>query len=198
MARLRSGKASQNSKHQKSGKGNQKSSISQKSATTDPYALLAQAAESLQTGDAEGALPSAQEAVSLLTSSEAPSPTALSALTLLGQIQIELGKPDAAREAFVAAATLDPDGSVPEEQGGGAEKFLWLGQLSEDGGEDSIKWFEFGATVLEREIAVLRVQPGKEEDLEDRIRKLSSALCGMIEVWMTDLSYVLFSLYWIL
>ena len=31
----------------------------------------------------------------------------------------------------------------------------------------------------------------KEQELDEKKRKVAAALCGMVEVWMTDLSYVL-------
>ena len=155
---------------------------------SDPYALLVEASGFLESGNPDSALPHAQQAVTLLTSSEQVSSSALPALILLGQIQIELGDEDSARKAFKAAVALDPEGKISEDEGGGAEKFLWLAQLSEEGGHDSIHWFEQGATALEREIAGLQSRQFKTEELQDRMVKLSSALCGMIDVWMTDLS----------
>jgi tetratricopeptide (TPR) repeat protein len=162
-------------------------SSSKPKSTLDPSTLLAQAAEQLQIGNPEAALPLAQNAVDLCALPEYEH-FALPALNILAQIEIELGDPDAARSHFQAAVELDPEGRLPEELGGGAEKFLWLAQLSEDGGKDSIGWFERGAGILEREIGELQGSTRKEEDIAERKSKLASALCGMIEVWMTDLS----------
>ncbi|MCJ1436302.1 hypothetical protein MMC27_005680 [Xylographa pallens] len=164
----------------------------------DPTALLTQATAFLQTGQPDAALPIAQRALALLQpASSTPTHLSLPALNLLGEIFLELGDPASAATTFLQAVSLDPDGHVPENMGGGVEKFLWLAQLCEEGGEESIRWFEKGTGVLERDIADLEAQTAtgtkKEESqvlLEEKKRKLAAALCGMVEVWMTDLSYV--------
>lgn len=76
------------------------------------------------------------------------------------------------------------------------EKFLWLAQLSEEGGRESVEWFERGCAVLRREISTLessldskRGSGEVEKEVEERRRKLSGALSGIVEIWMTDLSF---------
>ena len=92
-----------------------------------------------------------------------------------------------------SAVALDEDGALDESVGGGPEKFLWLAQLSEDGGQDSVKWFERGAQSLRGQIQVLADMPARtaeqEAALEERKRKLAGTLCGVAEVYMTDLSW---------
>ncbi|KAL2043637.1 hypothetical protein N7G274_003944 [Stereocaulon virgatum] len=147
-----------------------------------PSKLLTQAEELLRTGRADEALPIA---TSFLARLQRDRLQTLPALNLLGEINLELGNADKARNYFLAAAHADPDGSIPESQGGGAEKLLWLAQLSEEGGQDSVDWFERGAVILRRIIAATGdVEVGKEKR-----KKLSEALCGIIEVYMTDLSW---------
>ncbi len=99
--------------------------------------------------------------------------------------------------------TLDPNDAI-----GDADKFLWLAQLSEHGGRDSVEWFSRGATVLRREIADTAAKAAQgERDLKEgrrwpsrsqlqaqedgKRKKLAGALCGIIEVYMTDLSWEL-------
>ncbi|USW48014.1 Putative tetratricopeptide-like helical domain superfamily [Septoria linicola] len=122
----------------------------------------------------------------------------LPAATLLGEISIELGAVDSARDYFEQAVRLDPEGKVPEALGGGAEKFLWLAQLCEEGGKQSVQWFEKGAKALQYEIEALEngsgVPAGMDEDTlllmrVEKKRKLANALCGIVEVYMTDLSW---------
>ncbi|KAK5134461.1 hypothetical protein LTR08_006508 [Meristemomyces frigidus] len=120
----------------------------------------------------------------------------LPALNLLGEISVELGDVDSARGYFEQAVALDPEGKVPEAMGGGAEKFLWLAQLSEEGGKASVGWFEKGATALQLEIEALesgKIRGVDEESLlmmrVEKKRKLANALCGIVEVYMTDLSW---------
>lgn len=88
---------------------------------------------------------------------------------------------------------LDPEGRIPEASGGGVEKFLWLAQLSEEGGRESVEWFERGCAVLRQEISTLesglKGDVAITKEVEERRRKLSGALCGIVEIWMTDLSF---------
>lgn len=167
-------------------------------ATPSPTDLLKQATTFLQTGQPVSALPLAEKALFVLESnSSSPPTTALPALTLLGEIHLEIGTPAVATTYFLRAVDLDPNGLIPEALGGGAEKFLWLAQLSEEGGEESVRWFERGLAVLRREMGELEEQLVKamgaerqeiEETLEEKRRKIAGALCGIVEVYMTDLS----------
>lgn len=152
--------------------------------------LLLQAATALQQGDVAGAVKPAKKALSLL---DVESEEALPALNLLGDLHVELGEIDTARKYFLRAAAIDEDGEIGEDVGGGAEKFLWLAQLSEEGGQDSVNWFEKGALCLRIQIQALldrkKLDAGGEALLEEKRRKLAVALCGVVEVYMTDLSW---------
>lgn len=186
----------------KHSKNHDKSSLSRTVSTTtkpsspppSPATLLAQATACLQQGDIESAVPFAQRALSL---TDIDSVEALPALNLLGEIHVELGDIEAARTYFQQAVEVDEDGDVDEELGGGAEKFMWLAQLSEVGGQDSVEWFERGASVLRKQIQNLldrtarrgTVSAEVEAALEEKRRELSVALCGIVEVYMTDLSW---------
>jgi tetratricopeptide (TPR) repeat protein len=121
---------------------------------------------------------------------------ALPALNLLGEISVELGEVEAARGYFEEAVKLDPLGTVGGALADGAEKFLWLAQLAEEGGKQSVMWYEKGAQALMNEIAAL--ESGQPIDLDEEAlllvrvekkRKLANALCGIVEVYMTDLSW---------
>ncbi|KAI4114444.1 MAG: hypothetical protein LQ345_004781, partial [Seirophora villosa] len=148
--------------------------------------LLARANVLLETSQPDEALSHALRALSKLKSENIVSTAkALPTLVLLAEIHLELGDADAARNAFLQAVSLDPHGSVNESQGGGAEKFLWLAQLSEEGGHDSVSWFEKGITVLRNELAS---SPNPEMQAQKR-KKLAAALCGVVEIYMTDLSW---------
>ncbi|KAF3043191.1 hypothetical protein E8E12_007918 [Didymella heteroderae] len=150
--------------------------------------LLTQAAILLQTSQPDEALVAARRALNILQPTSKPTTAALPALNLLGEINIELGDPDSAREAFTVAILLDPEGAND-----GAEKFLWLAQLNEEGGAESVKWFEKGIEVLRRELEELDgklVKKTETEDLlEEKRMKIATALCGIAEVYMTDLSW---------
>ena len=170
---------------------------SQKLSLDQAPALLEQATVLLHQGEPEEALKPANKALRCLTVEFAPLLAPLPALDLVGEIYVELGDIGQARDVFMKAALLDPHGMIPEAQGGGADKFFWLAQLSEEGGEDSVRWYDKGITSLRRELAET---DGQAVDLdhvraiETRKSKLSNALCGIAEVYMTDLSYVLISI----
>jgi tetratricopeptide (TPR) repeat protein len=156
----------------------------------NPSVLLHQANSALQKGDIEDAVEPAQQALGLL---DIESVDALPVLNLLGEIHVELGDIETARNYFLQAAAIDEDGALGEDVGGGAEKFLWLAQLSEEGGQDSVDWFEKGAMSLRIYIQALldrkKLDAEAQAMLEEKRRKLAVALCGVVEVYMTDLSW---------
>ncbi|KAI1966694.1 hypothetical protein LOZ58_000182 [Ophidiomyces ophidiicola] len=154
----------------------------------DPSILFEQAIALLQIGQPDEALLLVERGLEIAPPA---SPNNLIGLNLVGEVYVELGDIDAARKHFLEAVELDPEGTKPEYQGGGAEKFLWLAQLSEEGGKDSVHWFERGVSVLRHNIQTLE-ENGKSassENLEEQKRKLANALCGVIEIYMTDLSW---------
>lgn len=161
---------------------------------SDPNALLVEATAFLETGQADEALRRAAKALSILEARTHSDDTdKLPALNLLGEILVELGEAEKARELFVRAADIDPEGEVSEELGGGPEKFFWLAQLSEEGGLDSVKWYQKGVDVLRRQIEQNSGDETRSEEqnavLEEKKLKLASALCGIAEIYMTDLSW---------
>ncbi|KAL9073070.1 MAG: hypothetical protein Q9161_003124 [Pseudevernia consocians] len=184
-----------------------------------PAILLAEADSLLREGQAEDALPLALHALDTLrqatvhdtTNPPPPSNTLLlAALNTVAEINLSLGDAASARAHFLEAVSLDPSGLVPSscQNGvGAAEKFLWLAQLSEKGGHESVEWFSRGAGVLRREIGAMggkagageekgeeKEEEGEEEEEEgeeemEKRKKLAEALCGIVEVYMTDLSW---------
>ncbi|KAL8729336.1 MAG: hypothetical protein Q9166_004833 [cf. Caloplaca sp. 2 TL-2023] len=148
--------------------------------------LLVQASALLEVSQPEEALPIASRALKRVRKADdGLTIKALPALNLVAEINLELGDADRAREYFSQAFELDPNCSIPESQGGGVEKLLWLAQLSEAGGQDSVLWFEKAIVILRNQIALtldsdLKVQTNK---------KLAAALCSVIEIYMTDLSW---------
>ncbi|KAG7134677.1 assembly chaperone of rpl4 like protein [Verticillium longisporum] len=157
----------------------------------DPKVLLEAASAKLEEGDLENALGAATAA---LQATGPGGELELLCTNMIGQIYVEAGEIDDARAAFTRAVALDSDGSADEARGGGPEKFLWLAQLSEDGGQDSVRWFERGAAALRAQIRALDETAGRrtaeqEALLEARKRRLAGTLCGVAEVYMTDLSW---------
>ncbi|XDG10443.1 hypothetical protein ABKA04_010058 [Annulohypoxylon sp. FPYF3050] len=158
--------------------------------------VLVKAAEfQLQEGNVQDAAALAQKA---LEQAATGSDDQLLALNFLGQINLELGDFETARTHFLAAVKIDGEGSKSEDVGGGPEKFLCLAQLSEEGGRDSVGWFERGAKALKVLIAKREEAAGsrrKSADPEEAMvldelkKKLAMTLCSVAEVYMTDLSW---------
>jgi len=156
--------------------------------------LLAKSTALLEAGDPESAAKAARLAYETIGENGRQAGAALS---LLGQIQVELGNIDTARNFFAAAVRADEDGTLPEDLGGGPEKFLWLAQLSEEGGRDSITWFDRGAAALRAQIQTFsekldslpRTRNEQEVIIAEKRRKLAETLCAVTEVYMTDLSW---------
>ncbi|RDA94125.1 hypothetical protein CP533_6623 [Ophiocordyceps camponoti-saundersi (nom. inval.)] len=117
----------------------------------------------------------------------------LRALNLLGMLHLENGEEDEARAYLERAVALDEEGMADEKVGGGPEKFLFLAQLSEEGGKDSVRWFERGASVLRRRMQdlsdVARRTSKQDAELEEKQQQLGGVLCAVAEVYMTDLSW---------
>lgn len=164
--------------------------------------LLAEATAQLEQADALGAITLAKQALDVALESD--DARACAAYNLLGEINVELGEIDTARACFIQAAKLDEDGALAEDLGGGPEKFNWLAQLSEEGGADSVAWFDKATVVLRAQIQVLSdaaaearrkgsaygaVEKELEAKIEDKKRKLAETLCAVAEVYMTDLSW---------
>lgn len=117
----------------------------------------------------------------------------LRALNLLGVLHVETGDVDEARGFLERATKLDEDGMMDDKVGGGPEKLLLLAQLSEEGGHDSVRWFERGAAALRKQIGALSNvasrTPEQQASLDDKQRRLGGVLCAVAEVYMTDLSW---------
>lgn len=156
--------------------------------TDDVRTLLAAAAEQLLHSPVE-ALPLAARAVQQC-------PSSLPALEQLAEIHVELGDMNAAHALYARAAALDPAGAPESAGGSGPDKFLWLAQLSPAGGADAVAWYERGAASLRALIAAhshsrSAPHPGPDRDStqdEHALQaKLVSALCGLAELYLSDL-----------
>lgn len=167
-----------------------------------PKQLLAEATAHLEQGDAAGAVIIAKQALD--TALDTDDARACAAYNLLGEISVELGEIDAARAYFLEAVQIDTEGALPEDLGGGPEKFNWLAQLSEDGGADSVQWFDKAAVCMRAQIQALTdaaaeakrkgsahgaLEKGIEVKVEEKKLKLAETLCAVAEVYMTDLSW---------
>lgn len=117
----------------------------------------------------------------------------LRALNLLGILHVETGDVEDARVFFERAVGLDEDGTGDEKVGGGPEKFLFLAQLSEEGGRDSVRWYDRGASALRKLIQRLSDDANatleQQQSRQEKQQKLGEVLCAVAEVYMTDLSW---------
>lgn len=155
-----------------------------------PGSTLADAETQLAAGNVDDAI---QLATRALETTGPGGDFELRALNLLGMLHVEAGDVDEARAFFERAVKLDQDGLVDEKVGGGPEKFLFLAQLSQEGGQDSVLWFERGAMALRKQIQILSDvasrTPEQQVDLDEKQQKLGGVLCAVTEVYMTDLSW---------
>lgn len=162
---------------------------------SSPSELLSQAILHLHQSDIDEALSLATQALKILKDAIKEDDdviNCLPALNLLGEIYVELGEIDTARGYFNQAASIDEDGDIDEKKGGGPDKFLWLAQLSEEGGRDSVRWYTKAVDALRRQVdGLIDDVSGKnhEDDIEEAKGKLANALCAVAEVYMTDLSW---------
>lgn len=182
-----------------------------KTPTSKPIAArLSEAADLLSQSQPEAALTIATECLRRLQSEQPPpsplpsdsyidsllqiaaqeKPVLPQAVVLVAEIHLALGDAAAATSHFEAAVRVDPDGALVS-----ADPYLYLAQLCEEGGAKSIAFFEKGCEVLRNEIEVLgeSLQGGADEEgtliVKMKQAKLAEGLCGMAEVFMTDLSF---------
>jgi tetratricopeptide (TPR) repeat protein len=171
--------------------------------------LLLEAADFLSQSQPDAALPLATECLRRLQSEQPPpanlpneqyvdsllriaaeeKPVLPQAVVLVAEVHLARGDASSAVQHFEAAVRIDPDGALVS-----ADPYLYLAQLCEEGGAKSIQYFERGCEVLRNEIEVLNdsIQADDEEGqliIKSKQAKLAEALCGMTEVYMTDLSF---------
>ncbi|KAJ6783914.1 hypothetical protein PWT90_03781 [Aphanocladium album] len=162
----------------------------EKKEKADAGSLLDDAETLFEVGNIEEAIGIADKA---LETTGAGGDFELRAVNLLALLHIEDGDVEEARSFFERAASIDKDGDMDEKVGGGPEKFLFLAELSEEGGQDTVKWFDRGATALRKQIqtldAITNKTPEQQASYEDRQKKLGGVLCAVAEVYMTDLSW---------
>ena len=156
--------------------------------------LIDEAADLLQEGQPDAALPLVEEALARLEAKKAVTGdearyTSLNipGRNLAAQIQMELGLVEEAYFNYTELAKLDPAGKAIS-----AEPHLWLAQLSPEGGQDSIDHYTKACEILRGEVASIEETVKytlMTDQLEDKKIKLSEALCSMAEVYLTDLSF---------
>ncbi|CAK7210773.1 hypothetical protein SCUCBS95973_000902 [Sporothrix curviconia] len=225
MAKTRPGSSKKGRSKNKKSSHNAASDGASGRPSKSPKALVQDAEAAMTQGDVGVALAAAQKARKALENASSGNGSnnivvdgvGLAAVcALVGEIYLENGDVAEARAALERSVRLDPEGTLPEALGGGVDKFLYLAQLSEEGGRDSLQWFERGAGALRTLAGRLEKEAkgakgarrksadkidmdedgGEDEDEDDENSELSTIhgklaqiLCAMAEVWMTDLSF---------
>lgn len=225
MAKTRPGSSKKGRSKKSHQKNNTQSDGASSRPSKSPKALVQDAEAAMTQGDVQIALAAAQRAQKALEDASSGNGSnnivvdgvGLAAVyALVGEIHLENGDVEEARAALDRSISLDPEGTLPEALGGGVDKFLYMAQLSEEGGRDSIRWFERGAGALRTLAGRIHKQTGgkgtaaaaakrsggggnddsddnETDELQDELNslnaKLAQILCAMSEVWMTDLSF---------
>jgi len=139
--------------------------------------LMSRSRAALEEGDLQTAHDLAFRTCSLLPN-DSPN---VHPLELLGEIQIELGEFERARECFLEAVRRREGVAAETFELGEEGKFLWLGQLSTE--EDAEKWYLKGVEMLQHILERTR-----EEEHRRRIReKVCDVYCSIVELFLTDL-----------
>ncbi|KAI9299850.1 hypothetical protein BJ944DRAFT_244771 [Cunninghamella echinulata] len=100
-------------------------------------------------------------------------PNNVQLLEWMGQIEIELEQFAEARNHFLQAIQLEPHT--------GYSKYMYLGQLSIE--KEAIDTFQKGVDLMLKEWEQLDTD---EEEKQELALKISSALCSMTEIYLTD------------
>ncbi|CAG8528947.1 7948_t:CDS:2, partial [Cetraspora pellucida] len=141
---------------------------------TDSYTvpdLLPKISSLIDTCDYELALQFAKRALSMESNN-------IIVLEILGMVEIELGMFDEAKEHFLKAISISPNQ--------GYSKYMYMGQLCE--GLEAIKNFQCGVNLMidEHKSITSNKSSSSPDSSESLNRKISTALCSMIEIYLTD------------
>ncbi|CAG8640532.1 7414_t:CDS:2, partial [Racocetra fulgida] len=129
--------------------------------------LLPKISSLIDTCDYQLALQFAKRALSMESNN-------IMVLEILGMVEIELGMYDDAKEHFLKAISISPNQ--------GYSKYMYMGQLCE--GLEAIKNFQCGVNLMIDEHK--SITSSSQDSQESLSRKISTALCSMIEIYLTD------------
>ncbi|KNE68255.1 hypothetical protein AMAG_12929 [Allomyces macrogynus ATCC 38327] len=132
---------------------------------SDPETALPLATALVERGELAEALQLAQHVLSSY-------PTHLTTLELVGTLLLDLGKPVEAKSAFDRYVAVDQNN---------ASVLLYLAQLS--AAKDAVAWYQRAGQVLEAKLAAAG------GDVAELKEKISEALCGIAEIYLTDLCF---------
>ncbi|KAF9357565.1 hypothetical protein BGX34_009301 [Mortierella sp. NVP85] len=103
-------------------------------------------------------------------------PQNLNALEAAGSIEVELELFNEAKEHFLECVKIQPNA--------GYSKFMYLGQMSEQ--LEAISYFQKGVELMMEERSKMPVDLTKGSDYLALSSKISSALCSMTDIYLTD------------
>ncbi|KAF9195277.1 hypothetical protein BGZ51_002792 [Haplosporangium sp. Z 767] len=103
-------------------------------------------------------------------------PQNLNALEAAGSIEVELELFNEAKQHFLECVKIQPNA--------GYSKFMYLGQMSEQ--LEAISYFQQGVNLMMTERAAMPVDLTKGSDYLALSNKISSALCSMTDIYLTD------------
>ncbi|CAG8702520.1 17446_t:CDS:2, partial [Dentiscutata heterogama] len=133
--------------------------------------LLSKISSLIDTCDYQLALQFAKRALSMESNN-------IMVLEVLGMVEIELGMFDEAKEHFLKAISINPNQ--------GYSKYMYMGQLCE--GLEAIKNFQCGVNLMidEHKSITSNKLSSSQDSHESLNHKISTALCSMIEIYLTD------------
>jgi len=103
-------------------------------------------------------------------------PNETSFLDLYGDLNIQIGDIDKAREMLLKSIEMAPTS--------GASKYMNLGQIT--GGAEAMKCYQRGIEILNEEKNQLMLNNGDENVIKNYNNNIISALCSIAELYMTD------------
>ncbi|KAG0260110.1 hypothetical protein BG011_002129 [Mortierella polycephala] len=103
-------------------------------------------------------------------------PQNLIALEAAGSIEVELELFNEAKQHFLECVKIQPNS--------GYSKFMYLGQMSEQ--LEAISYFQQGVNLMMAERVTMPMDLTKGSDYLALSNKISSALCSMIDIYLTD------------
>ncbi|EPE09214.1 tpr domain-containing protein [Ophiostoma piceae UAMH 11346] len=177
MAKTRPASSKKGKKNKSSSRSGASASPSAGRPSKSPRAYVDEAEIAMTQGDVEIALTAALKAQKTLEDARSGASNNIvidgvglaAVYSLVGEIHLENGDVEEARESLTRSVGLDTDGTLPDTLGGGVDKYLYLAQLSEEGGHDSLKWFQQG-------VEGLRARAGQlHKEIENERRRNKSS-----------------------
>ena len=188
MAKTRPASHKKGKKNKSSSRSGASASPSASRPSKSPRVYVEEAEIAMTQGDVEIALTAARKAQKSLEDARSGASNNIvidgvglaAVYSLVGEIHLENGDVGEARASLARAVELDTDGTLPDTLGGGVDKYLYLAQLSEEGGHDSLKWFQQGVEGLRARAGQLHkeIESERRKNKKSRTTKTASSMDG--------------------